>query len=108
VEVTDTALARIERLNPKLNAYLTVSADHARERRAAEARFARARPRCAGRHPVLHQDLEPTRHPDDVRVKFFEHNVPAETRGRVALRGPAHPPREDEHPHFGYKTCATT
>ena len=28
VEVTEAALARIERLNPKLNAYLTVTADH--------------------------------------------------------------------------------
>ena len=36
-------LARIERLNPKLNASLTVTADHARElARAAEARAARA------------------------------------------------------------------
>ena len=42
VEVTDAVLTRVERLNPKLNAYLTVTADHARElARAAEARFAR-------------------------------------------------------------------
>jgi hypothetical protein len=42
VEVTDAVLARIERLNPKLNAYLTVTADHARElARAAEARAMR-------------------------------------------------------------------
>ena len=31
VELTDAVLARIERLNPRLNAFLTVTADHARE-----------------------------------------------------------------------------
>ena len=33
VEIVDAVLARIERLNPRLNAYLTVDADGARRRR---------------------------------------------------------------------------
>ncbi|HET9224463.1 MAG TPA: amidase, partial [Roseiflexaceae bacterium] len=39
VEVVDALLARIERLNPHLNAFLTVTADHARQ--AAQASEAR-------------------------------------------------------------------
>ena len=35
VEVVEAVLARIERLNPALNAYCTVAADEARERRVA-------------------------------------------------------------------------
>jgi Asp-tRNA(Asn)/Glu-tRNA(Gln) amidotransferase A subunit family amidase len=42
VELADAVLARIERLNPKLHAYLTVTADHARELAgASEARAMR-------------------------------------------------------------------
>src|SRR5262249_6390795 len=42
VEVTEAVLARIDRLNPTLHAFLTVTADHARElARAAEARAER-------------------------------------------------------------------
>jgi aspartyl-tRNA(Asn)/glutamyl-tRNA(Gln) amidotransferase subunit A len=41
VEVTEAVLARIERLNPKLNAFITVSADRARaQARAAEREIA--------------------------------------------------------------------
>jgi len=39
VALVDAVLARIERLNPKLTAYLTLTADHARElARASEGR----------------------------------------------------------------------
>jgi len=108
VEVTDTALARIERLNPKLNAYLTVTADHARElARAAEARFARGEGRGAlDGIPYSIKDLEPTA---GIRTtygsKFFEHNVPAED-GAVAsrLRGSGGILLgKTNTPHFGYK-----
>ena len=102
VEVTDAVLARIERLNPKLNAYLTVTADHARElARAAEARFARGEARGAlDGIPYSIKDLEPTA---GIRTtygsKFFEHNVPTED-GAVASRLRAvrrHAARQDQH-----------
>ena len=108
VEVTDAVLDRIERLNPKLNAYLTVTADHARElARAAEARFARGEGRGAlDGIPYSIKDLEPTA---GVRTtygsKFFEHNVPTED-GAVAsrLRGSGGVLLgKTNTPHFGYK-----
>src|SRR6185369_12161247 len=108
VEVTDTALARIERLNPKLNAYLTVTADHARElARAAEGRQLKGT--LIGPLdgiPYSIKDLEPTA---GIRTtygsKFFEHNVPAED-GAVAsrLRGSGGILLgKTNTPHFGYK-----
>jgi len=46
VELTEASLARIERLNPSLNAFLTVIADRARRQaRAAERDILRKRPR---------------------------------------------------------------
>jgi Asp-tRNA(Asn)/Glu-tRNA(Gln) amidotransferase A subunit family amidase len=108
VEVTEAALARIERLNPKLNAYLTVTADHARElARAAEARLVRGQPRGPlDGIPYSIKDLEPTA---GIRTtygsKFFEHNVPAED-GAVAsrLRGSGGVLLgKTNTPHFGYK-----
>jgi aspartyl-tRNA(Asn)/glutamyl-tRNA(Gln) amidotransferase subunit A len=46
VELTEAALARIEALNPRLNAFITVTAEHARrEARAAEREIARGRHR---------------------------------------------------------------
>ena len=108
VEVTDAALARIERLNPKLNAYLTVTADHARElARAAEARLMRGQPRGPlDGIPYSIKDLEPTA---GIRTtygsKFFEHNVPTED-GAVAsrLRGSGGVLLgKTNTPHFGYK-----
>ena len=108
VEVTEAALARIERLNPKLNAFLTVTADHARESaRAAEARLVRGQPRGPlDGIPYSIKDLEPTA---GIRTtygsKFFEHNVPAED-GAVAsrLRGSGGVLLgKTNTPHFGYK-----
>jgi Asp-tRNA(Asn)/Glu-tRNA(Gln) amidotransferase A subunit family amidase len=108
VEVTEAALARIERLNPKLNAYLTVTADHARElARAAEARLGRGQPRGPlDGIPYSIKDLEPTA---GIRTtfgsKFFEQNVPTED-GAVAsrLRGSGGVLLgKTNTPHFGYK-----
>jgi aspartyl-tRNA(Asn)/glutamyl-tRNA(Gln) amidotransferase subunit A len=46
VELTEAALARIEALNPRLNAFITVTAEHARrEARAAEREITRGRHR---------------------------------------------------------------
>ena len=102
VEVTEAALARIERLNPKLNAYLTVTADHARElARAAEARLVRGQPRGPlDGIPYSIKDLEPTA---GIRTtfgsKFFEQNVPDRgRRGRLeAPRVRRRAARQDEH-----------
>ena len=62
VEVTDAALARIERLNPKLNTFLTVTADLAREQaKASEGRALRGE--LIGPLdgiPYSLKDLEPT------------------------------------------------
>ncbi len=79
VEVTDAVLARIERLNPRLRAYLTVTDDLAREQaRASEARARRGE--LIGPLdgvPYSIKDLEPTA---GIRTtygsKWFEHFVP--------------------------------
>src|SRR5262249_2623423 len=108
VEVTEAALTRIERLNPKLNAYLTVTASHARElARAAEARLQRGEARgLLDGIPYSIKDLEPTA---GIRTtygsKFFEHNVPAGD-GIVASRLRASGGvllGKTNTPHFGYK-----
>jgi Asp-tRNA(Asn)/Glu-tRNA(Gln) amidotransferase A subunit family amidase len=108
VEVTDAVLARIERLNPRLNAFLTVTADHARElARAAEGRIARGEPRGPlDGIPFSIKDLEPT---GGIRTtygsRFFEQNVPAED-GVVAARLRASGGvllGKTNTPHFGYK-----
>lgn len=88
VEIADAVLQRIERLNPKLNAFLTVTADLARDlARASEAR--QMRNELIGPLdgiPFSIKDLEPTA---GIRTtygsKFFEHNVPQQD-GAVAQR----------------------
>ncbi|HKX16929.1 MAG TPA: amidase family protein, partial [bacterium] len=81
VEAVDSVLERIERVNPAVNAYCTVTADEAREAaRAAEQALARG-----GAVGPLHgvpyslKDLTPTR---GIRTtmgsKIFEHQVPQE------------------------------
>lgn len=108
VEVTDAVLARLERLNPRLNAFLTVTADHARElARAAEARMMRgALLGPLDGVPYSIKDLEPTA---GIRTtygsRFFEHHVPAED-GTVAARLRASGGvllGKTNTPHFGYK-----
>jgi Asp-tRNA(Asn)/Glu-tRNA(Gln) amidotransferase A subunit family amidase len=108
VELTDAVLARIERLNPTLNAYLTVTADHARElARASEARAKRGELRGPlDGIPYSIKDLEPTA---GIRTtygsKFFEANVPTED-GAVAARLRATGGvllGKTNTPHFGYK-----
>jgi Asp-tRNA(Asn)/Glu-tRNA(Gln) amidotransferase A subunit family amidase len=108
VEVTEAVLARLERLNPRLNAFLTVTADHARElARAAEARATRgALLGPLDGIPYSLKDLEPTA---GIRTtygsKFFESNVPA-ADGTVAARLRATGGvllGKTNTPHFGYK-----
>src|SRR5215213_5443749 len=79
VELVDALLARIERLNPTVNAYCTVTAEHARE----SARDAESALRSGADLGLLHgvpyslKDLTPTR---GIRTTMgstiFEHNVP--------------------------------
>jgi Asp-tRNA(Asn)/Glu-tRNA(Gln) amidotransferase A subunit family amidase len=108
VEVTEAVLARIDRLNPRLHAFLTVTADHARElARAAEARATRgALLGPLDGIPYSLKDLEPTA---GIRTtygsKFFEKNVPA-ADGTVAARLRATGGvllGKTNTPHFGYK-----
>jgi amidase len=81
VDVVDAALARIERVNPAVNAYVTVTADQAREAaRAAEDAVVRGAS-LGPLHGVPYslKDLTPTR---GIRTtmgsKIFEHYVPEE------------------------------
>ncbi|PYM61850.1 MAG: amidase [Candidatus Rokuibacteriota bacterium] len=108
VEVADAVLTRIERLNPKLNAYLTVTADHARElARASEGRQMKGTligPLDGIAYSI--KDLEPTA---GIRTtygsKFFEQHVPTED-GAVAARLRASGGillGKSNTPHFGYK-----
>jgi Asp-tRNA(Asn)/Glu-tRNA(Gln) amidotransferase A subunit family amidase len=108
VELTEAVLARIERLNPSLNAYLTVSADLAHEQaRAAEERARRGERRGPlDGIPYSIKDLEPTA---GVRTtygsKWFEYYVPEED-GAVAARLKASGGvllGKTNTPHFGYK-----
>jgi Asp-tRNA(Asn)/Glu-tRNA(Gln) amidotransferase A subunit family amidase len=81
VEVVDAVLARIEAVNPRINAYCTVAAEPARDAaRAAEERMARGGP-LGPLHgiPVSFKDLTPTA---GIRTtmgsKIFAHSIPAE------------------------------
>ncbi len=92
VELTEALLARIDAVNPRVNAYCTVAADRARtEARAAESAVMTGAP-LGPLHgvPVSFKDLTPTA---GIRTTFaslaFEHHVPAEdaltvTRTRAA------------------------
>jgi Asp-tRNA(Asn)/Glu-tRNA(Gln) amidotransferase A subunit family amidase len=108
VEIADAVLARIERVNPLINAYLTVTADLAREQaRAAEGRALRGELLgLLDGIPYSLKDLEQTA---GIRTtfgsKFFEHNVPTrdgavasrlKTTGAVLLG-------KTNTPNFGYK-----
>ncbi|HLW47854.1 MAG TPA: amidase family protein [bacterium] len=108
VEITDAVLARIDRLNPSLAAYITVSADLAR----AQAREAEARARRGARRgpldgiPYSIKDLEDTA---GVRTtygsKWFERHVPAEdgaVAGRLRAAGGIFVGKTNT-PHFGHK-----
>lgn len=108
VELVDALLARIERLNPTLNAYLTVTADRAR----VQAREAEARARAGTLRgpldgiPYALKDLEPTA---GIRTtygsKFFEHHVPDED-GVIAERlkkADGILLGKTNTPHFGHK-----
>jgi Asp-tRNA(Asn)/Glu-tRNA(Gln) amidotransferase A subunit family amidase len=110
VEVTRAVLARIERLNPQLNAFLTVTADLAlAQAKSAEERARRgARPGPLDGIPFSIKDLEPTA---GIRTtsgsKWFVQHVPDQD-GMVAARlrktggvllG------KTNTPNFGHKDC---
>ena len=81
VELTEAVLARIERLNPKLNAYITVTAEQAiAEAKAAESEIAAGKLRGPLHGiPIAHKDLFDTK---GVRttagMKIFADRVPDE------------------------------
>ncbi len=82
VEVVDAVLARIEKVNPRLNAYVTLTADEARRRaRAAERAVMRRSARLGPLHgvPFSVKDLVITR---GVRTTFgtplYRDNIPDE------------------------------
>jgi aspartyl-tRNA(Asn)/glutamyl-tRNA(Gln) amidotransferase subunit A len=88
VEAVDAVLARIEAVNPRLNAYCTVTADLARKAaRAAERALGRKRPDLGPLHgvPFSVKDLVLTR---GVRTTFgtplYRDHVPAEDAPLVA------------------------
>jgi amidase len=82
LELMQAVLARIERVNPRLNAYCTVAADQALDAaRRATAAQRRRRSRLGPLHgvPVSIKDLTPTK---GIRTtwgsKIYEHHVPTE------------------------------
>ena len=108
VEITNAVLARIERLNPTLNAYITVTADLAR----SQAREAEGRARSGERRgpldgiPYSVKDLEDTA---GVRTtygsKWFERHVPSAdgaAAGRLRAAGGVLVGKTNT-PHFGHK-----
>ena len=108
VELMDAVLARIEALNPRLNAYLTVDAEGAREQaKAAEAAVMRGETlKPLHGLPVSIKDLEPSA---DLRCtygsKFFEHNIAdfdGVVTGRVKAAGGIVLGKTNT-PHYGYK-----
>jgi Asp-tRNA(Asn)/Glu-tRNA(Gln) amidotransferase A subunit family amidase len=108
VEVTEAVLSRIGRLNPKLGAFVTVTADRARaDAKAAEARALEGESTGPlDGIPYSIKDLEPTA---GIRTtfgsKFFEHNIPGED-GAVAARMKASGGvllGKTNTPHFGHR-----
>lgn len=108
VEITEAVLARIDRLNPALSAYITVTADLAR----AQAREAEGRARRGERRgpldgiPYSVKDLEDTA---GVRTtygsKWFESNIPSAdgaAAGRLRAAGGILLGKTNT-PHFGHK-----
>ena len=88
IEVVDAVLGRIERLNPQINAYVTVTGDEARRAaRAAERMLARRQATLGPLHgvPFSVKDLVATK---GVRTTFgtrlFADNVPGEDAPMVA------------------------
>jgi Asp-tRNA(Asn)/Glu-tRNA(Gln) amidotransferase A subunit family amidase len=108
VEIADAVLARIERVNPTINAYVTVTADLAREQaKASEARALRGE--LLGPLdgiPYSLKDLESTAGIRTTRgSKFHEHDVPTEdgaVAGRLRPSGGILLGKTNT-PHFGYK-----
>jgi Asp-tRNA(Asn)/Glu-tRNA(Gln) amidotransferase A subunit family amidase len=108
VEIVDTVLARIEALNPQLNAFLAVDAERARAR-ARQAEAAVMRGETLGLlHglPVSIKDLEPSA---GLRCtygsKFFEHHI-ADVDGVVTERVKAAGGiviGKTNTPHYGHK-----
>jgi len=108
VELMDAVLARIEALNPRLNAYLTIDAERAREQaKAAEAAVMRGETlKPLHGLPVSIKDLEPSA---GLRCtygsKFFEHNIAdfdGVVTGRVKAAGGIVLGKTNT-PHYGYK-----
>jgi len=108
VEIVDAVLARIEALNPRLNAYLTIDAEGAREQaKAAEAAVMRGETlKPLHGLPVSIKDLEPSA---GLRCtygsKFFEHNIAdfdGIVTGRVKAAGGIVLGKTNT-PHYGYK-----
>jgi Asp-tRNA(Asn)/Glu-tRNA(Gln) amidotransferase A subunit family amidase len=108
VEIMDAVLARIEALNPRLNAYLAVDAERAREQaKAAEAAVMRGETlKPLHGLPVSIKDLEPSA---GLRCtygsKFFEHNIAdfdGIVTGRVKAAGGIVLGKTNT-PHYGYK-----
>jgi Asp-tRNA(Asn)/Glu-tRNA(Gln) amidotransferase A subunit family amidase len=108
VDIMDAILARIEALNPRLNAYLTVDVERAREQaKAAEAALMRGET-LQPLHglPVSIKDLEPSA---GLRCtygsKFFEHHIAdfdGIVTGRVKAAGGIVLGKTNT-PHYGYK-----
>ena len=108
VEIMDAVLARIEALNSRLNAYLTVDTERAREQaKAAEAAVMRGETlKPLHGLPVSIKDLEPSA---GLRCtygsKFFEHNIAdfdGMVTGRVRAAGGIVLGKTNTS-HYGYK-----
>src|SRR3990172_4571939 len=107
VEVMKAVLGRIERLNPTLNAFVTLTAEQAmRSARAAERALGKRSARLGPLHgvPFSTKDLVVTK---GIRTTFgtrlYADNVPTETAPMVERLGGARagPPRKNKTPLVG-------